>query len=514
MKTVNALACVALLVFAWLTLRHVHDSVFLEDQVDQLQNFEALFRLEPYALLGPAMSGTRPTAHALGPAGVIVFGLPVALGFGIDGGHAVMSLILAGATAFTFVVLLRIDQPFAWLWFTTFCATGLVWWNAGLFWETTLLLPAGLLLMGTAAACLSRPTLPQTGVLILLAVFAMHIHPTAIIAVPIVAIVIARAAIRLGSGQILRLRSDSTPPLSRRATLILVSLTIAAFGPYLLAEGLTGLQNSRAVLAHVRQTANDQPLAIDAARETLLIASDPTQALSSAGLSPVVVVGIGGAMSLGALIALWRRARHTTSPPGGDQYATEALMWLVIISVVVIIGQAVFFALMRRPLGGFHYVTLPAPFYAVIPAAFLRVVLARLLQRRGALIALACASVTFLVWSGPSRADRSMAPAMWSYRNIVNAIDQLCGGGAADTLEGDGFAAVVTPQQDGVLQYLMKRGFVDCRYEPGGQLLIAASRDGHYEDSFVTGGKRYRRDTVRFPGIALYRRVDTEATRP
>jgi hypothetical protein len=82
---------------------------------------------------------------------------------------------------------------------------------------------------------------------------------------------------------------------------------------------------------------------------------------------------------------------------------------------------------------------------------------------------------------------------MWSYRNIVSAIDQLCGGGAADTFEGDGFAAVVNPSHDGVLQYLMKRRFADCRYEKGSSLLIAASRDGHYEDSFVIGGRRYRR---------------------
>lgn len=514
MKTVNALACVALLVFAWLTLRHVHESVFLEDQVDQLQNFEALLHLKPYALLGPAMSGTQPTAHALGPIGAITLGLPVALGFGIDGSHAVMSLILSAATAFAFVVLLRIDRPFAWLWFSIFCASGLVWWNAGLFWVTTLLLPAGLVLMGVAASCLWRPSLMKMVLLALLAVFAMHIHPAAVIAAPIVAIAGARAAFRLRAGQAVRYRSGQPArPLSPRAKLTIVLLAIAAFGPYLLAEGLTGFQNSRAVLAHVRQTTNDQPLAIDAARQTLLIATDPTQALTSAGLSTVSVVAIGCALAAFTVLALWRRGRHTASSHASEQDATGVLMWLTVIAIVVIIAQAVFFALMRRPLGGYHYVTLPAPFYAVVPAAFLRELLARPLQRRGAPTLLACACVVFLVWSGPSRADRSMAPAMWSYRNIVSAIDQLCGGGAADTFEGDGFAAVVNPSHDGVLRYLMKRKLADCRYEPESSLLIAASRDGHYEDSFVTGGKRYRRDTVRFPGIALYRQV-SEDPRP
>jgi hypothetical protein len=483
----------------------VHESVFLEDQVDQLQNFEALLRLKPYALLGPAMSGTQPTAHALGPIGAITLGLPVALGFGIDGSHAVMSLVLAAATALTFVVLLRIDQPFAWLWFWIFCATGLVWWNAALFWVTTLLLPAGLLLMAMAASCLWRPRLLKVALLILLAVFAMHIHPAAIVTVPAVAIVSTREVLRLRASRFLH-------PLSRRATLTIVFLTIAAFGPYLLAEALTGFQNSRAVLTHVEQSTSDQPLAIDAARETLLVAADPTQALASAGFSTVAVIVTGGAMAACVLVRLWRRGRRAASPDAGTRHADEVVMWLAVFAIAVIIGQAVFFALMRRPLGGQHYVTLPAPFYAVVPAAFLRELLARPLERRGALVLLAGVCVAFLVWIGPSFADRSMAPAMWSYRNIVSAIDQLCGGGAADTFEGDGFAAVVNPSHDGVLRYLMKRKFADCRYEPGSSLLIAASRDGHYEDSFVTGGKRYRRDTVRFPGIALYRRVPTAAT--
>ena len=79
--------------------------------------------------------------------------------------------------------------------------------------------------------------------------------------------------------------------------------------------------------------------------------------------------------------------------------------------------------------------------------------------------------------------------------------------GAADPAEGDGFAAVVNPRHDGVLRYLMKRRFADCRYQPGSAVLIAASRDGHYPDSSIANGTRYRRDTVRFPGIALYRRV-------
>lgn len=482
----------ALVVFAWLTLRHIHDSVFLEDQTDQLQNFEALLRLQPEALLGPPMSGTRPTAHAFGPIGAIVLGLPVALGLGIDGTHAITSLLIAGAAAVAFLVLLRIDEPFAWLWFLVFSATGLVWWNAGLFWASTLLLPLGVLLLAVAASCLGRPSLFTIALLILTVVLAMQIHPAAGVAVPVVAIVALVSTLSPGP------LGGARP--TQRQSLAIAALTLVAVGPYVVSESLTRLQNSRAMLAHVQQATEEQALAVDTAEQTLLIASDPTGALADVGLSNRAVIAVGAALAAVAVVALWK-----TRSSRGD--ARRVLLWLTVATIVGVGTQATFFALMRRPLGGYHYVSLLAPFYAVVPAAFLREVLARFLDRRRAPIVLACACVAFLVWTGPSRADRAMAPAMWSYRNIVAAVNDLCDGGVADTAEGDGFAATVNPHHDGVLQYLMKRNFTNCRYQPGSAVLIAASRDGHFADWHVANGQRYRRDTVRFPGIALYRRV-------
>jgi len=494
-RVARVLAIVALLVFAWLALRHVHESVFLEDQTDQLQNFESLVGGDPYALLGPTMSDTRPTAHALGPLGAIVFGIPVALGFAIDGIHVVTSMLIAGATAFAFVVLLRIDAPFAWLWFWMFAATGLVWWNVGLLWVNTLLLPAGLLLLGLAASCLSRPRALKIALLMLTALFALQVHLAAIVATPVVVILAVVSA-----------REALQRPLSRRASAAVAVLSIVALGPYLLAEARTGLQNSRAIVAHLRHTSDTQPLAVDTARRTLLIAIDPTGMLASAGLPPVAILSVGAGLAAIVAVALSRRARRRATDPEAAA-ATCVMLWLAVSAIAAVIAQALFFLLMRRPLAGYHYVTLLAPFYSIVPAAFLREVLARPLQHRRAVPVVACACVTFLVWTGPSHADRAMAPAMWSYRNIVSAVNDLCDGGAADVAEGPGFAAVLNPRYDGVLQYLMKRHFADCRYEPGSAVLIAASRDAHYEDSYVRGDRRYRRDTVRYPGIALYRRV-------
>lgn len=519
MKTVNAVAWVALLVFTWLTLRHVHDSVFLEDQVDQLQNFEALLRLEPYALLGPAMSDTRPTAHALGPTGAILLGLPVMFGLGIDGIHFVTSLLIAVATGIAFMTLLRIDPRFGWLWFWIFSATWIVWWNAGLLWVNTLLLPAGLLLLALGVSCLWRPTPFKLVLLVLVAVLAVHVHLVAIVAAPVVAIVTAATG-----------REALHHPWSRRQIFAIALLALVACGPYLVAEALTGFQNSRAMVAHLQQTAEAQPLAVATAMQTLLITADPTRAFASIGVSNNAVLATTGVLATFVVVALYRRLHQQRSSPsreastiGSDaggasrrpfttRDANRVLLWLTLTAIAAIIGQAAFFVLMRRPLAGYQYVTLLAPFYAVVPAAFLRLALARPLEWRGAVSLVAYACVVFLVWTGPARADRSMAPAMWSYRNIVRAIDDLCGDGGADTAEGPGFAEVLNPKYDGVLQYLMKRRFSSCRYEPGAALLIAANRDAHFEDWYVVGGKRYRRDTVRFPGIALYRRVPTAAT--
>jgi hypothetical protein len=42
--------CAALVMFTWLTVRHATESAFLEDQVDQLQNYESLLQGRPEGL--------------------------------------------------------------------------------------------------------------------------------------------------------------------------------------------------------------------------------------------------------------------------------------------------------------------------------------------------------------------------------------------------------------------------------------------------------------------------------
>jgi hypothetical protein len=139
----TVVTCAAFAMFAWLTTRHVGESAFLEDQVDQLQNFESLLRLQPEGLWGAIMSRTVPAARALGPLGAMAFGVPVSLGLGVNAVHVETSLCIVIATAVCFAAFVRIDAVVAWLWLLVFSATGVVWWNASMLWSNTLLCRSG-----------------------------------------------------------------------------------------------------------------------------------------------------------------------------------------------------------------------------------------------------------------------------------------------------------------------------------------------------------------------------------
>ena len=184
------LAGAALLLFVRLALRHVGDSYFLADQVDQLQKFEALLRLDPDGLWGPAMSGT--TARALGPFGAFVFGLPVALGFGIDAVHAFTSLLLVIAAGIAFWQLARTDIVFAWVWLIVLTSMRMVWWNAAMFWVNTLLLPLGLLLLALFAAMVRRPSVPKIAATTLVLMCALQQHLIALVGIPVLLVAIVR----------------------------------------------------------------------------------------------------------------------------------------------------------------------------------------------------------------------------------------------------------------------------------------------------------------------------------
>src|SRR3954462_7735157 len=210
------LAGVAVMVFGHLALRHVGESYFLADQVDQLQKFEALLRLDPEGLWGPAMSGTA--ARALGPFGAVVFGLPVALGFGIDAIHAITSLLLVIAAALAFWQLARLDVPMAWMWLIVFTAMRLVWWNAAMFWVNTTLLPLGLLMLALFAAAVRKPTIVTLAGLTCVQMLALQQHLVSVVGIPVVLLAMVAFVLR-----------DAGSTSRRRAqVLVVVAVVIAA----------------------------------------------------------------------------------------------------------------------------------------------------------------------------------------------------------------------------------------------------------------------------------------------
>jgi len=499
-----ACAVTALLLFARLALRHVGDSYFLADQVDVLQKFDALLRLQPEGLWGSVMSGS--SAHALGPFGAIVFGVPVALGFGIDAIHAFTSLFLVAATALAFWQLARLDTPLAWMWLIVFTSMRMVWWDAAMFWVNTVLLPMGLLLLALFAAILRRPTMTTLTSVLLVLMLALQEHLNALVGVPVLVMSCAaflywrRASPLIEAGQSPPSRSiGETSPAWKLAYIALVM--VIGLLPYAIAEAQTGFQNTRAMFSHVDAAVHSSSAdGRQAALETLVLATDPTGMWPD---STAPAVAVGGGVTLAALLVILYRRRPAT---GQERVRLDALLWLVLTTVVAVIGQALFYLAMARPLNGLHYAILLAPWYAIPIAALV----AALAPRRGPAAwivspALGLAAVVLLIVRAPELADRYAERTPWNYRAIVTALDSLCAGHAVDTVEGAGLRNELTPGYDSVLRYLMTRGYTKCRYEPGAPVVIAGDRSGQFDETLELNGRRLTREQVVDPGLARYR---------
>jgi hypothetical protein len=496
------LGAVALVLFALLTLRHVGESYFLADQVDQLQKSEAALRLEPEGLWGPAMSGT--SARALGPFGALVFGLPVSLGLGIDAIHVLTSLLLAIATGVAFWQLARLNQVFAWSWLIVFTAMRMVWWNAAMLWVNTLLLPLGLLVLALFAAHLRFPSAVKVGGIVLVLLLALQVHLAAFAGLPVALI---------AAGIVLTQRRGFLRTQQGGVVMVLTLIGLAIL-PYIVAEADTGLRNTRAMFSHIERAAqSDGGEGARAAMETLLLAADPMALFPD---KQTGALAMGGVIAVAALVLLTvgrRRVNRSNLEGGRDgssarPFQASAIIWLVVVSLVSVAGQALFFRLMARPLNGLHYAILLAPWYAIPPAVLLASPFAdvRHSATRLASPALGAVAVLLLLFVAPNRADRFAERTPWNYRAIVTALDSLCAGQAVQTLEGPGLRNDLTPSYDSVLRYLIKRGFTRCRYQPGSEVVLAANRDAAFDESIELEGRRYKREQVVPPGLARYRR--------
>lgn len=483
-----ALAAVALLLFALLTVRHVGESYFLADQVDQLQKYEAALRLEPDGLWGGVMSGTE--ARALGPFGALVFGLPVSLGLGIDAIHALTSLFLAIATGIAFWQLARLNQVLAWGWLIVFTAMRMVWWNAAMFWVCTLILPLGLLVLALFAANLRRPSTAKVAGIALILLLALQVHLAALVGVPILLI---------AAGIVLGHRPRQGGP--EFVLVMILGLIGLALLPYLLAEVKTDFRNTRAMFSHVESaTRHGGREGTRAAAETLVLAADPMVLFPD---NRAAALATGGAAALAALALLaWRRRRLP------ETRLHTAMTWLVATALMAAGGQALFFLVMARPLNGLHYAILLAPWYGVPAAALLAAAfpIDSHPAARVAAPALGVSAILLLLFAAPARADRFAELTPWNYRAILTALETLCAGEAVDTVEGPGLIDELTPSYDSVLRYLMKRGFSRCRYDPDADIVIAANRANAFDESIEWNGGRYTRERVLPPGLARYRR--------
>ena len=89
--------------------------------------------------------------------------------------------------------------------------------------------------------------------------------------------------------------------------------------------------------------------------------------------------------------------------------------------------------------------------------------------------------------SMPGMGDHPSATGM--YAAIVTALDDLCAGQPVQTLEGRGLVNDLTPSSDSVLQYVLKRGHTQCRYDARASVLISANREGLFDEAIDAAGK-------------------------
>jgi hypothetical protein len=505
-------AAIALLLFAYLAQRHVGGSYFLADQVDQLEKYEALLHLEPEGLWGGVMSGT--TARALGPMGAVTFGLPISLGLGINAIHRLTSLLLAIATALAFWQLSRVDLVLGSAWLIVFTSMPVVWWDAGMFWVNTLLLPFGLIVLALFAAHVRRPTWAKAGAIALVLLLALQVNLVALAGLPL--LLMACCASLAGVSTPDARHANLVTPANARATIgtstAIAALFALALLPYTIAELKTGFRNTRAMFAHADTAVHatgDQGLR--SARDSLVQATDALGIMTGHPTAAVVTSSLLAAAAI-ALLAVRRRHRDVTM--------VNAATWLVVTSVIAVVGQALFFLMMARPLNGLHYTMLLAPWYAIPVAALTSAILASSDPRRSQVAAagLALGAVVLLVLRGPALADRYAERTAWNYRAIVSALDASCRGQAVQTLEGPGLLNELTPGSDSVLQYLLNRGHTRCRYDAEADVLIAADRGGSFADNVEVRGRRFIRESVHPPGLARYRRAEStlelETARP
>lgn len=490
------LALLVFVLFSRLALRHVGESMFLADQADQLQNFEAFLRLAPDGLWGAIYGGTDPPAHSFGPLGAWLAGIPVVLGLGVTASHTIASLLIVGTAAGAFFVLWRADAVFGWLWLLLFLAVPAVWWNVAMQWSNTLLLAAGCALLAVTTLALARPSVARLWALGLVVLFALHLQLLAIAAVvPAAAVVLAtwRAAL--------------TRPPGRRTRTGLGAATLLAAGPYGLAESMTGLANTRAMLAHTGAAgASGRGFGPEAFMQVLRIAADPTERLQAVGVDGSTAVALAVVVAAAALAA-WIRASRGGARMG-EQSSATLVTWLIGLSVLGSLALALFFLGVDRPILSRHYTSIFIPFYVVPPAA-LAAWLIRVVSRGARTLAgpvLGAVCLAMLAAVGTDLADRYWERTDWTYGNIVRAIDLLCGAGTAATVEGHGLATMA-PGHAPVLRYLMSRRFVSCRYDPEADRLLVAARDAEYGAVHEGPEGRFELEQVEPPGIALYRRV-------
>ena len=487
--------CLALfLTVAAVAFPAVGHATFLADQVDQILSFWAIFQGRPVALYGPVMSGTNPPVQALGPVCATILGLPIALRLNPDSLHLLLIVMLAGAAAALYRGLAEIDSNSALLWVSVILASPAFWWASSMIWAAIIPFWFSLTALAFLVYYVRSRSLVSAALFLACWLAGLCSHLTFVVTLPLL------------TAFLWLLYRDRPWRRSRRlgATLF---CPVALLIPYCIGEARTGFANSRAILAHLTQTAgsSDHTIGSQSAVETLAIALDPLRLQLRFGWrcpEYLLFLWFLGLVVVAIVSLRWLRKKDEDS--GRSDLFWSLILWVYAAGVLLQMG---FFGVMNRPLLSWHYTLALLPLYPVPYVIITRLVLSGLSRRAGLAVGLVLS--VGLVTFGATTASRFFESDSWNFRQTTAALSAICSEcSSVNTVEDDGAFVPPSGAFETVLNFLIKKYVPTCHLSDDPDCILVPRRNGIMSSMVVQfGGREYRLLRTTPPGIGLYRRT-------
>lgn len=477
---VLAFICFAFFLQLGLALPRVGGTIFLADQIDQIQQFFNLLKGDLTALYGPYMSATNPKVFNLGPLGAVLFGLPTALGADPNALHVIFILLL-GVSFIPFILeVARYNGPLAMIWTATIIALPNFWWLHSLIWVNIFLLPMSFFTLASYLAFLRKKDLKSFVILFSLFAFGLHIHSSSFLALPLM----VHASIVLFF-EIKKKKLAWTLPLSAALLLALACL------PYTIAEVASSFQNTRAAFQNLG-THSDPKAGFDAA----VTATSMLFTTFGIAYGSQIFWIASVALSLALAYFCWASFKRIREDIGSPlDYFT--LMWPLLL-----LFQFFFFKKMGRPLQGPHYTVYFLPIITFPWALILSRILARI-KMESALAFTAAVAISLVSFRS---IDKEFHAYPWNFSSTKTSLEKICEETpVVRTWEHGSFVGYIEGIRP-VLSYIIHNYIPGCEVVNSSDYVLLPRMNSDFAESIQVEGVEYVRKRVDGPGIAVYER--------